>query len=85
MIAFLAALVGGCVIGFTVGRPGEKRARCGAWTQRSWERQMFDTSRESATLGRCPERVDPRCQAGNCTKHCRAADRCNGVCLKEIV
>lgn len=83
MITLLVALVGGSILGFMAGRPTEKRERCGAWIDTQWTKNGYNEC-STKKQGRCPERCDPRCQAGHCTLHCRAADRCNGACLKEV-
>ena len=87
MITMLVSLVGGVVIGVLFARPNEKREQCGAYVETAWERNIYDKSGDTMMkkTERCRERCDPRCQAGSCTKHCRATDRCNGACLKEIV
>lgn len=80
MIAALVALLGGLALGFIVGRPVEKRERCGAWG--SQEEMNNTTGRYHTVDHRCKERVDPRCLAGYCTVHCRHPQRCDGACIK---
>ena len=82
MIAeIVTALIGGLGVGLVLGRPRDKRMRCGAQEE---YRIMDGKDVIDYTYRRCREPADPRCQANHCTKHCRAQDRCDGSCLKEI-
>ncbi len=81
MITMLVALVSGGIIGALFARPSEKRNQCGAWMDFKWEKKVWDSDKRVLRRMRCPERCDPRCQAGSCTLHCRDSQRCNGSCL----